>query len=132
MVQWKLGKEASMGFEPLEDKRMYQRAELLADQIWEIVIKWDWFAKRTVGCQWVEAGDSVGANIAEAGGRYFPADVKKFLYYSRGSMRETKYWLRRAKRRSLITQEQCSEMDKELEQLSRELNQAIRYQKERQ
>jgi four helix bundle protein len=121
-----------MSFEPLENKRMYQRAEAIADSVWELVMKWNWFARRAFGCQWVEAADSIGANIAEAGGRYFPADVKRFLYYSRGSMRETKFWLRRAVKRCLITEEEANKLDIELEQVSREVNQAIRYQKGRQ
>jgi four helix bundle protein len=117
-----------MPYEPLEDKRVYRRAEALADRIWEIVIKWRWFAQRTFGAQWVEASDSVGANVAEAGGRYHPADVRKFLYNARGSLRESKYWMRRGRSRRLVTDQEFSEIDSEIEQLSREINQAISYQ----
>jgi four helix bundle protein len=120
-----------MSFEPLEEKRMYVRAEVLVDRVWESVMTWNWFAQRTVGKQLVEAADSIGSNIAEAGGRFHPADVKNFLYYSRGSLRETKYWLRRAVRRSLIKQDLADELDAELEQLSREINHAIAFQKTR-
>src|SRR5262249_25690557 len=77
-----------MPYEPLESKRVYQHAEAIADRIWEIVLCWQWFAKRTAGTQLVKAADSIGANIAEAGGRYHLADVRNFLYYSRGSLRE--------------------------------------------
>jgi len=34
-----------------ETLRVYQLAEKLADEIWEIVIKWDHLAKSTVGQQ---------------------------------------------------------------------------------
>ncbi len=120
-----------MGFEPLEEKRMYVRAESLADAVWEIVLGWDWFAKKVVGTQIVRSTDSIGANIAEAGGRFHPADVKKFLYYARGSLRETKFWLRRAAARQLVPPELLERWDSELEQLSRELNASIGFQKQR-
>jgi four helix bundle protein len=122
----------TMPFEPLEDKRIYQRAEAVGDRIWEIVLKWEWFARRTVGTQWVSAADSIGANIAEAGGRFHPADVRNFFYHARGSLRESKYWLRRALKRGLITQEEFAAIDDALEQLSSEINQCINYQKTRQ
>src|SRR5262245_32502276 len=120
-----------MPFEPLESKRMYQRAEAIADRIWEIVQQWKWFAQRTVGLQWVDAGDSSGANIAEAGGRFYPNDVRTFLFFARWSLRETKYWLRRAQKRALISEQEQKSIDDELEQLSREINEAVRYQKTR-
>lgn len=120
-----------MGFEPLEEKRMYRRAEALADAVWESVVRWDWFVRRTVGGQLTRAADSIGANIAEAGGRFHPADVKKFLYYSRGSLRETKFWLRRAASRGLIPADVAAHLDAELEQLSREIDSAIAVQKSR-
>lgn len=47
-------------FEKLE---IYQLAEKLADEIWFIVEKWQYFEKDTVGKQIVRAADSVGANI---------------------------------------------------------------------
>jgi four helix bundle protein len=120
-----------MTFEPLEERRIYQRAEALADRVWSLVLPWDWFAKKMVGLQLAEAADSIGANIAEAGGRFHPADVRNFLYYARGSLRETKYWLRRSLQRGLLTVEQVADLDEDLEQLSRELNCTINYQKTR-
>jgi putative transposase len=51
-----------------ENLRVFQMAERLADEVWEIVKPWDGFAKRTVGQQIVRAADSVGANIAEGAG----------------------------------------------------------------
>jgi four helix bundle protein len=94
-----------MPFEPLEDKRVYQRAEALADQVWNLVAGWEWFAKKSMGLQLSNAADSIGANIAEAGGRFHPSDVRNFLYYARGSLQETRYWLRRALQRRLVTAE---------------------------
>jgi four helix bundle protein len=120
-----------MPYEPLEEKRVYQRAEALGDQVWEIVIAWDWFAKKTVGGQLTRAADSIGANIAEAGGRFHPNDVRNFFYFARGSLRETKYWLRRAATRGLMDAAMLTRLDTELEQLAREINECIRFQKSR-
>jgi four helix bundle protein len=110
---------------------MYRRAEELADFVWDVVVRWEWFAKRTVGVQWTTATDSMGSNIAESGGRYHPADARKFLYNARGSLRESKVWSRRALRRELITLEQMQYFERELEQLSREINASIGHQNDR-
>ena len=52
-----------------ENLKVYQLAEKLADEIWEIVIKWDYLAKSTVGQQIVKSADGIGACIAEGSGR---------------------------------------------------------------
>lgn len=120
-----------MGFEVLEDKRIYQRAELVADSVWDLCEKRGQFARNTFGSQLVRSADSVGANIAEAAGRFFPADVCKFFYYARGSLYETKYWLRRAVKRRTITEEQLTALMVELDQLGREINSSIGFQRTR-
>jgi len=48
----------------LEKLEVYQLAEVLSDEIWEIVIKWDFFHKDTIGKQIVRSADSISANIA--------------------------------------------------------------------
>jgi four helix bundle protein len=120
-----------MPFEPLESKRVYQRAEAIADQVWERVVKWEWFAKKTVGTQLTRAADSIGANVAESAGRFHAADVRNFLYFARGSLLETRYWLRRAHVRGLIPDETFTSLIGELDQLAREINQCIAFQKTR-
>jgi four helix bundle protein len=120
-----------MPFEPLESKRIYVHAEEIGDRIWDVVLTWEWFAKKTVGMQLVEAADSVGANIAESGGRFHPNDVRNFLYHSRGSLRETIYWLRRAHKRKLLDADTLTALVADLEQLSREINECINFQKTR-
>jgi four helix bundle protein len=120
-----------MPFEPLESKRVYQRAEAVADRAWELVVGWEWFAKKTVGVQLARAADSIGANISESAGRFHPGDVRNFLYYARGSLQETRYWLRRAERRGLIASDELAALVAELDQLAREINQCIAHQKTR-
>jgi len=50
-------------------------------------IKWEWFAKKTVGSQYVESVDSIFANIAEGFGRHFKKDKVNFYRYSKGSLK---------------------------------------------
>ncbi len=88
-----------------EDVKMLQDAEELADGVWQLVSQWDKFAKDTVAAQFVRAADSVGANIAESYGRFHYGEKIQFLYYARGSVFETKYWLNRALERKLISTE---------------------------
>ncbi len=42
----------------LEQLSAYKTAISLSQEIWEITIKWDWFAKDTVGKQLVRCTDS--------------------------------------------------------------------------
>lgn len=72
-----------MTFRRFEDLRVYQLAEKLADEIWDVVIGWEYFAKDTVGKQLVKSADSIGANIAEGAGRGTPKDNKRFIRISR-------------------------------------------------
>lgn len=62
-----------------ENLRVYKLSEELADEIWTIVIRWDAFAKDTVGRQIVRSADSVGANIAEGTGRHNFQDNRRFV-----------------------------------------------------
>ena len=71
-----------------------------------IALTWDYFAKDTVGKQLVRAADSIGANIAEGSGRGRYLDNKRFVRIARGSLNETKHWLRRAYKRTLLTKKQ--------------------------
>ncbi|MBI5778437.1 MAG: four helix bundle protein [Planctomycetes bacterium] len=106
----------------IEDLRVYQIAEEIADKIWDICDKWNAFAKRTVGEQLVRAGDSIGANIAEGFGRYHYKENIKFLYYARGSLHEITFWLKRALKRKLITDKEYKEMDALCKNLHPQLN----------
>lgn len=68
-----------------------------------MVIEWNNLAKSTVGTLIIRLSDSIGANIAEGLGRGSVIDNKRFVRIARGSLNETKYWLRRAYKRKLIT-----------------------------
>jgi len=105
-----------------EKLRVYQQAEKLADLIWQIVIKWDYFAKITVGKQIVTAADGVGANIAEGSGRGSYRDNHRFVKIARGSLYETKHWLRRCYRRRLVTDKDIETLKPVIDELLPTLN----------
>lgn len=102
--------------------RVYQLAEKLADRIWRIVVKWDYFAKSTVGQQIVDAADGVGANIAEGTGRGSLLDNRRFVKIARGSLYETKHWLRRAYKRRLLTDQEVCDLKPVIDELLPTLN----------
>ena len=55
----------------LEDLQVYQLAMDIGEGVWEIVVRWDFFAKDTVGRQLVKATDSMAANLSEGFGRFY-------------------------------------------------------------
>ncbi|MCS6859269.1 MAG: dUTP diphosphatase [Abditibacteriales bacterium] len=114
----------------LEATRMFTMAEELADRVWGIVMAWDGFCKDSVGKQLIRAADSIGANIAESVGRFHPKDVLNFLSHARGSMQATKFWLRRAHQRNLISDAEFKELWDMLEQQGRTLNDYISLRRE--
>jgi len=67
-----------------ENLKVYQLPEKLADEIWNVVLGWDRFARDTVGSQIVRAADSIGANIAEGSGRDSFQDNRRFIRIARG------------------------------------------------
>lgn len=101
---------------------VYKLAEKLADEIWNIVIKWDALAKDTVGKQIIRWADSIGANIAEGDGRGSYQDHRRFIKIARGSLYETKHWLRRAYTRQLLTTTQVEILKPIIDELSPRLN----------
>jgi four helix bundle protein len=105
-----------------EELEVLRAAESVADGIWRRVVQWKPFARDVVGGQLAKAVDSIGANIAEAYGRFHYGEKLQFLYYARGSLFETKYWLNRAQKRNLMPSVQVQEYVAQLTDLARQLN----------
>lgn len=105
-----------------ENLKVYQLAEKLADEIWEIVIKWDYLAKNTVGQQIVKSADGIGSCIAEGSGRGTAQDNRRFIGIARGSLYETKHWLRRAFKRKLLTTTEIDSLRRIIDDLTPALN----------
>ncbi len=112
-------KPKTKGFENLQ---VYQLAEKLADEVWRIVVTWGIFAKDTIGKQLVRSADSIGANIAEGTGRGSFQDNRRFVKIARGSLYETRHWLRRAYKRRLLNDEQIGRLKVILNELGPKLN----------
>lgn len=109
----------------LEELRVYQLAMSMGEEIWEIVVKWNYFAKDTVGKQLVKAADSIAANLSEGFGRYHYREAKNFTYYSRGSLFETRTWLNKAHNRKLIDDSKYDEFMKNIDSIGIKLNNYI-------
>ena len=114
-------------FLQLNDLDSYKTAFRLSNYVWDITVGWDYFAKKTIGEQFVTAIDSISANIAEGFVRYSKKDKIKFYYYSKGSVKEALDWNEKARMRKLIMMEQYKHIYQELQKLPRELNQLIQY-----
>jgi four helix bundle protein len=106
----------------LEDVRVLKSAEQIADAIYKVASHWDDFARDVVGKQISRASDSIGANIAESFGRFHFGEKIQFLYYSRGSVFETKYWLNRASARELMSFANSQSYTTRLTDIARQLN----------
>lgn len=109
----------ALKFEELE---ILQKAETIADSIWGDIVSWEPFVKDVVGGQLARSADSMGANIAEAFGRFHYGEKVQFLYYARGSLYETKYWINRTQARQLMSVNQAQNYAKQLSELARQLN----------
>jgi four helix bundle protein len=77
----------------------------IGEIVWNIVDKWEYFAKKTLGAQYVDSADSIALNISEGYGRFHFKDNKNFCYYSRGSAKETLTATAKARTRKLISEE---------------------------
>jgi four helix bundle protein len=106
----------------LDSLEVYQLSEKMADKIWAIVMQWNAFAMSGMGKQLTNAADSISANIAEGYGRHFIKENLHFCFYARGSLLETRSWLRKAGARNLVSEEELINCIKELEIIHRKLN----------
>ena len=106
---------------------VYKTAFNLSNFVWDVVIKWNYFAKNTVGEQFVKAMDSISANIAEGFGRYSKKDKIKFYRYSNGSLKECFDWNQKSKKRKLLSDKEYDYIFGELQKLPKGLNQLIQF-----
>jgi four helix bundle protein len=99
----------------LEDLEVYKVAMEIGDLAWEIVSRWEYFEKKTLGAQFVDAADSIALNISEGYGRFHFKENKNFCYYSRGSAKETWTAIQKSRKRKLLTEEEYTLLDQKLE-----------------
>jgi four helix bundle protein len=99
----------------LEDLEVYKVAMEIGEIVWTIVMKWEYFEKKTLGVQLVDAADSIAFNISEGYGRFHFKENKNFCYYSRGSAKETVTGIRKAKTRNLVSDEEFILLNEKLD-----------------
>lgn len=109
----------------LEEFRVYNMAMEVGEEVWDMVMKWNYFEKDTVGKQLVRAVDSMAANLSEGYGRYHYREAKHFGYYSRGSLFESKTWITKANNRNLIDDEIFKILMDKLDSIGVKLNNYI-------
>jgi len=105
---------------------VYKLSEDLSDIIWYAFDEWSEKVRRTIGYQIIRSSDSIAANLAEGYGRYTPSDRKLFYRYARGSLEETKAWLRKLIRRKVISSDEVAKYTKIIDELGPKLNAFIR------
>ncbi|HEY3277351.1 MAG TPA: four helix bundle protein [Syntrophorhabdaceae bacterium] len=89
----------------LEELQIYGIARELSRIGWNVYRELKNEYRFGIGRQYLEAADSVGANIAEGYGRYHYLDSIKFYYNARGSLWEFKHWTDLLHERDLISKE---------------------------
>jgi four helix bundle protein len=119
-------KDQGQVFKGFENLRVYQLSEKLSDSIWKVARGWDQLAKDTIGRQLIRSADSIGANIAEGTGRGSFQDNRRFVRNARGSLYETRHWLRRAHARHLLSVEEVRTVKPILDELGPKLNAYLR------
>ena len=78
----------------LDKLETYKLAKQLGVISWNIYQVFDYEERKLFGFQFIGATDSVAANIAEGYGRYHYLDKVKFYYNTRGSLLESRHWLK--------------------------------------
>lgn len=110
----------------LENLEVYQLSKELSRIGWDIYKSLDWQVKKIIGNQFIEATDSIGANIAEGYGRFHFLDRIKFYYNARASLLEcSEHWVELLNKRGMVNKEQYEQFKNISRELSIKLNNFI-------
>ena len=115
-----------MAYIKLGDLDVYRLSLEFSGIAWEVYERMDWQTKKIIGDQFIEAADSVGANIAEGYGRFHYKDRVKFYYNSRGSLTESKHWTLLLYKRKFINQTEYESLLNKAEEIHKKLNSHIK------
>ncbi len=113
---------AEKKFLTLNDVECYKMAFRLSNRIWDVVIQWKAFPQGTIGKQFVNAVDSISANVAEGFGRYGKKDKIRFYRIANGSVLESLDWNEKAKVRQLISVDEYKYNLEQLKQIPKMIN----------
>ncbi|PIT86080.1 MAG: four helix bundle protein [Candidatus Magasanikbacteria bacterium CG10_big_fil_rev_8_21_14_0_10_43_6] len=109
----------------LSNVDQYVKSYRLSNCVWSTVIAWDYFAKKTVGGQFVRSVDSISANIAEGFGRYHKKDKIKFYRYAFASVKESLDWNKKSYVRSFVSEQEYRFILEKLNELPKDINALI-------
>lgn len=104
----------------LNDIEAYKIAFNLSNYVWDLVVKWDYFPKTTLGLQFVRAVDSISENFTMK-------DKIRFYRISYGSLFESLDENEKAKRRMLLKKEEYEHILSELQKLPKSIHHLINY-----
>ena len=111
-----------MKYERFEDVPVWQDGIGLARNVFVFTEHEAFRRKGDDANQLQRAALSVPNNISEGFERGTTQELITFLYYARGSLFETKYWLNRSEARDLMPSSQAQSYASQLSDLARQLN----------
>jgi len=88
---------------------VYRLAMEVGTSVGSKVRGWSHFDRSVIGIQLARAAHGIAANLAEAAGRAHVKDRRLFIYYARGSARETRCWLDKAQLEGLLSEPDWSQ-----------------------
>lgn len=110
----------------LDDLEVYKVAVKIGDIVWNVVEKWNYFERDTLGKQIVRSADSIALNISEGYGRFHFAENRNFCNYSRGSAYETSTAIHKAFTRKLLSDDEYNALKEKLNLYLKLVNAYIR------
>ena len=110
------------GIKDINNLSVYQEAMRLADDVWDLLSEMTQFERFGLGQQITSSADSIAANISEGFGRYSYKENKRFCYYARGSLMETRTWLTKLRDRRIIQRKTAAELLSRCETVGKMLN----------
>jgi four helix bundle protein len=121
--------EREQRHQPIEEMEVFRLFELVASWVWDEVHKWARLDQDTLGKQMIRAADSINANLVEGDGLYSDKQAIHHFHIARGSARETRLHLRRARERKLVDAAAVDQKIAELTSATKLLNIRLRYRK---
>jgi|AntRauTorcE11898_2_1112593.scaffolds.fasta_scaffold00143_46 four helix bundle protein len=109
-------------FGGIENLDVYKGAVEISDEAWIIFNTLSKNFQYHIGNQFLDAADSIGANISEGYGRYHYRESINFNNFARGSAFETRYWLSRLYKRSFINESTSNVLNNLLESCIAKIN----------
>jgi len=106
----------------IEGLEVYNLSLKVSDIAWQIYLELPKTYRYHIGSQFLDAADSIGANIAESYGRYHYKESINFNNYARGSAFETRHWLNRLLSRQLVKTEYSDELGNLMELTIKKIN----------